>query len=449
MTRHNRYKVSDEVLLKSTSSIIGVASLAVAVTVGLIPSGHYDNDAHATNSHPSLCDIGWTQEPGVDIEQAARDCVADRTGKVALIGYQIDMPYLQDIAREAEAEISDGTNGLVRPEIIPLLASPEAVHQLNEANKSCQPDVIERNGASIADATMDLDSYAHVVSLVGTTRCDGATIGLAHSPKNGRYADIELKKSSLYPKPREDGPDDFVSHELGHAYGLEHSGYLSTTKYGFEIFHSGFTMFGQKVDSVSLKPMDNTSISDMSTSDISPPEAVLTDREFLEYGGKSNIMGSHADKMYANAVQQWQLQWPERVLGTVPDRQQILNWSTVTLEHSKTLDHDFVALMLEKPAVFKRQDVEKKTVTETYQKLVFEPVPNSANRFRVFYADNDNAKTLELGYVSLESRSEQTLQFKIDDQLIQLKSIPGKGVEFSDLSAMQDGAERVAMPPNR
>jgi hypothetical protein len=248
MTRHNRYKVSDEVLLKSTSSIIGVASLAVAVTVGLIPSGHYDNDAHATNSHPSLCDIGWTQEPGVDIEQAARDCVADRTGKVALVGYQIDMPYLQDIAREAEAEISDGTNGLVRPEIIPLLASPEAVHQLNEANKSCQPDVIERNGASIADATMDLDSYAHVVSLVGTTRCDGATIGLAHSPKNGRYADIELKKSSLYPKPREDGPDDFVSHELGHAYGLEHSGYLSTTKYGFESRFCQFKADGQYIN---------------------------------------------------------------------------------------------------------------------------------------------------------------------------------------------------------
>ena len=379
-----------------------------------------DSKAMESSDTDSPCDIRFTQQTGDDLEHAAKNCLADRYGKVAVVGYGISMPELIEAADKAMNVLSDGTNGLVRPEIVPVSLTSDAQKKFTEANLTCVRDNHENSGSYIADENMDLHEYGHVISFTNEKLCNGFAGGLTEPYKGSRYINIyntaDISKHESGTPGENNGMSDFIAHELGHAYGMGHADRLDLKEGGYDYFTPRIELISKDYEAAGV------------VVDLTVPTDILTNQQYLGYGGDANLMGRHSSYgIYANDAQQWQLQWPERALHQVSDKQRVLTEGVGVTPGSG----EFVALLLNEPAIFKHAGSGGDISENVFTKLIFESVPGYEDYVNVYFATSDHINTLELGTIILAEYENETVTIKVGGQFVQLNSTPSHEVEFT------------------
>lgn len=431
--------------LPSTKKMWAIVCTLCAVDgylVGTAVTKYHDikqNEAQL-NGPIAACDILYSEKKESEREKAANDCIDSRRGKVALVGYGVPIDDIRAAADEAESIVIKGTNGLSRPEIIPMIAYPAAEQEYAEISLGCDFGNAKKSGAYAADTVMNLSQFDTVVAVMSNNDCLNSGAGVTFNENESRYVDIydansKPKYSSDFSGQR-DGLANYIAHELGHTYGLGHIDSLYLPGTGYDLFRMRYVVQSKNIDSNVISDFDET-ISYWNPStvvDLTPPITKITNEYYRNYGGDSNLMARHTPDISLMAVQQWQLEWPERISGEVRDRQVVINQTETTLITPASTDRDFVTFRLNEKAAFQHEGPMGEEVIDEYDKLIFDPVPNSSYKFSVYFAKDRDAHILSLGEIKLSDTTEQTLRIKINDQVIQLQSIAGGQTKFVDIS---------------
>ena len=417
LRRHDR--------LKSAPIPILITNVALWTTALCVTIANHAQAAEIPQPASSTCDIPDSSSSATEREQAARECLAERYGKVALVGFGTQSLDLMIAASESERILADGTDDLIKVDIVPIAASEEAITQLEQLNPDgcIDQNILATVPATIAKETMDLGDYSAVVGVVDMPRCDEKAVGDAHVGHQLATAynveTVRMRGQNFLPETSD--PADVIAHEIGHIYRLHHASMLEASEsmdLDARLLQSGF----------SPEDAQETII------DLTPPSRQLSSKEYLEYGGYSNLMGRHMSGLRLSTAQKWQLQWPERVLGTQPDRQKVVNWSTVDLEPKLDEERDFAALILNDPVTFTSKDEWGETLTNTFDKLIIEPLPELTNIANVYFATSEDIHTLWLANVHLGTPDFKAQTLKVGNQIIRVENTPEEGLRVVDLT---------------
>lgn len=386
----------------------------------------------------SVCDITITENRDIDLKNAAQECLIDRYGKVALVGYGVEsMRDLEIAAAEAENTLAEATDWLIRPEIIPVTLSDEARQKFEDTNPECVGVDIKQSGGYIADKSMDLSEYGHVVSVAAKLGCNEegrAEINGGNAPMDygSRYVNVfgqnRMPERYAYTRLIEESHDmsDIIAHELGHSYGLGHADKLNNVSTGGYDLLQRTRIYLWKMGESYVQP---------EIIDVTPPNANLTKDEYLGYGGMNDLMGRHIGKLAPSDAQRWQLTWPERVLGKMPDHQIVINGGTKLIEKPTDKNHDFAVLKLDEQAVFTHWGYDNVLSTNTFDKLVFSQELDDPRRIGLSLATNDHVNTLDIGYITSGQDDARPKIVKIANQSIRVEYLPDQGWQFTDVTS--------------
>lgn len=359
-------------------------------------------------------------ETGDNLANAARKCIEHRTGGIAVVGFGgISEESIQMAAVDAYMTLNVATDGLLRPNIVPMKASQSAERQYNLVNSSCyHSEDYERLAGRIADKAMNLGGYKYVVGIVDQSKCeDGGGGGLAHtSDGQSRYLSIIDTKSMQERKKRDgqypgDDMSDFIAHELGHSYGLGHTSWLNSEELNGMRFSRG---------NFYLKPVDGVI-------DLTSAVTDIKDEEFDEYGGDNNLMGQHANNYDLLGVQERQLEWPERVLGEKKDIQYDITGSTATISRYSENERNYFSLRLDNPVVYVREGDDSEQ-TFQYDQLIIEPAGGNAKMVKVYAASDHYSSQLNIGFISFFNNiygNHEPVSLKINNQKINISEENG------------------------
>ncbi len=355
------------------------------------------------------CDIANMEKTTGNTSSLALDCISDRFGKIAVVGYGDDLSLdrLAIASSDADSILARGTGGLVDVTMIPMLASQSANERFNQLNPECASKDIEKLGSFIAKDEMDLRDYDYVVGITDTRQCQGG-----HGVAVGDHVGIFDVHEDVEPKDFEtkdeyvDTLADVIAHEVGHLYKLGHTSKLEHSSY-------------QNLVSNNNGVIDLSSILDS-----------IAVGAHKTYDGPDNLMGKHTNQIEPNAQQEWYLKWPERALGLESDTQYPITQDERLVPVSDT-QKNFASLKFDEGlgVVIEQEDSGKQTIH--YDGLLFE---QKESKVHVYLVKNKHVETLSLGYINFSEKISLTQTVVIDKYSIQLQFKPKEGIVYTDTS---------------
>lgn len=360
----------------------------------------------------SSCDISNNEKAAGDELGLALDCISDRFGKIAVIGYGdgLSLDQLAIASADADSILARGTGGLVDVTMVSMLASQSANERFNQLNPECASKDIEKLGSFIAKDEMNLRDYNYVVSVTDVKQCQGG-----HGLASGDFADVFDVHEDVKPKDFEtkdeykDTLADVIAHEAGHLYKLGHMSKLEHSSY------------------------HNLSSNNSGVIDLSSIISSIKLGAYREYDGQNNLMGQHTNQIEPDAYQAWYLQWPERALKLKPDTHYPIDQKE-TLVPNSDKSRNFSSLKFSEPLkIVVRQ--EGLGVREMfYDRLLFE---QKESRVHVSLVNDNDVATLSLGYIHFSNQESSTRIIKINTYSVRIEYQSDRGIFYTDISKQE------------
>jgi len=374
--------------------------------------------------------------PGADAEHSADSCLAARSGRVALVTYDLTEQKASMIAEKAEELMRSGTDGLIDVSIQPISASKEAMELFHSVNNGCVQDtVLESTGARIADTSMNLTEYSHVVGISTIPACNEGLAGTASGDYGSRYSNVYGHvgndiDSSLSGEDIADAvaAARVVTHELAHNFGINHTGAINSEQndeFGYgALFPDGFRV------------LKGGSLIDIN--------AMITSGTYGEYSGEANIVGvSDGKENHLNSEQRYRLTWPERVKGEIEDSKArvVEHGQSEFIPYATSREHRFVSVRLQEGVSIVTNE-DKEEITKSFDQLIIDPVYsenvqeriNAGLRINMAYlylASETDGSTVSLGMLSLHGNEHSHRTIRVGSSKIIIEGVQDKGVSVT------------------
>lgn len=269
-------------------------------------------------------------------QNQANDCsLIYKTGRVALINYDVPLPVAEDLANRAEDLIRQTTENYINLDITVVEPSEQARDRFKTINpENCyklstnnSADLIQF-GSVIANATMpdSLNDKDYVVGLTSASECGTtdrrtARQGVSIPQLGNRFLEVLYANQGATHPEGEPFLDDAVTltHELMHNLGLGHAGDLT------------FPEQNNPFSSEQTVPQSHIDL------DL---DALISQGAYEEYGDSTNSQGASAPsfsdaeqrELRQNNIQRERLHWPDYVISpNQPRKEQVISSPEIRL----------------------------------------------------------------------------------------------------------------------